>query len=164
MKAIAAVLLCLFLAVTAALGRSGTCFVNFGDGYYGPFLAAGGATAWQKGSSITLYIVSPQNGGFTSGQISDIENSLSNWSTALGTNLSITNSIVSSTPSSFPAQYILVKFGDTSACGSGIDACTNFNYDTTTGYPTYSIINVSTSLGTIGIGPLMAHEIGHTYI
>ena len=117
MKAIAAVLLCLFLAVTAALGRSGTCFVNFGDGYYEPFLAAGGATAWQKGSSITLYIVSPQNGGFTSGQISDIENALSNWSTTLGTNLSITNSIVSSTPSSFPAQYILVKFGDTSACG-----------------------------------------------
>src|SRR6516162_4273178 len=164
MKARVTGLLGIFLAVTMAFGRSSVCYVNFGDGYYEPFLADGGATAWQKSSSITLYIVSTSTAPFTSGQISDIETALSNWSSTLGTNLSITNSVVTSTPSSFPAQYILVQFGDTSPCGAGVAACTNFNYNTTTGYPTYSTITVNTSVGSAGIAPLMAHEIGHTYI
>lgn len=129
-----------------------------------PWLAGAGATAWQKGSAITLFIVSPTTGGFTSGQITNIESALGSWSTTAGTNLSITNTIVTSAPTTFPSQYILVQFGDTSACGAGVSACTSFNYNTTTGYPTYSIINVNTSVGSANIAPLMTHEIGHTYI
>lgn len=161
---IASLLMAIGATGVLAQGRSSLCYIDFGDGYYEPFLAAGGATAWEKGSSITLYIVSPSSGGFTSGQITNIETALSNWSSAAVTNLQITNSVVTSTPSSFPSQYILVQFGSTSGCGDGSAACTAFNYNTTTGYPTYSTINVSTSVGTADIGALMAHEMGHTYI
>jgi hypothetical protein len=151
-------------AISVFAQRSYTCVLDIGLGVYQPWLNSGGATAWQKGSAITLYIVSPTTGGFTSGQITDIESALGNWSTTAGTNLTITDSVVTSTPSSFASQYILVQFGSTSACGDGLDACTNANYNTTTGYPTYSTINVSSSIGSTSLGPLMAHEMGHTYI
>ena len=164
-KELLVMLLVLVLVPTSVFAqRSNYCWVAYGGGYWEPWLAGAGATAWQKGSNITLYIVSPPGNGFTFGQTSDIETGLLNWSQSLGTNLSITNSVVASAPASFPAQYILVQFGDTSACGAGAAACTSFSYNTTTGYPTNSTINVNTSVGTNPIGPLMAHEMGHTYI
>ena len=58
--------------------RSAPCYVDFGDGYYEPFMGVGGGTAWEKNSSLTLFIVSPSSGGFTAGQITDIETALSN--------------------------------------------------------------------------------------
>jgi hypothetical protein len=151
-------------AASAFAQRSSKCLTNEEFGVYQPWLAKGGATAWQKASAITLYIVSPTTGGFTSGQITDIETALTNWSTTAGTNLTITDSVVTSTPSSFASQYILVQFGSLSGCNEGVDACTDANYNTSTGYPTYSIINVSSSIGSISLGPLIAHEMGHTYI
>lgn len=143
--------------------RSTSCEIFPQLAYY-PWLAAGGATAWQKNSAITLYVVSPSGAEFTFTQANNIQAALSNWSTTAVTNLSITTDVVTSTPSSFPSQYVLVQFGDTSACGAGMSACTTFHYDTSTGYPTYSTINVNTSVGSGDIGPLMAHEMGHTYI
>lgn len=162
-KILAVLILSAPLVNSALAQRSSECLIPDSEVYY-PWLAGGGATAWEQNSAITLYIVSPSSGGFTSGQITDIETALSNWSEAAGTNLSITNSVVTTAPSSPSGQYILVAFGDTSGCGSGISACTSFHYDPTTGYPTYSTINVNTSVGTNRIAPLMAHEMGHTYI
>jgi hypothetical protein len=160
---LACITLSVFCVNASLAQRSNACLAPSGLSSY-PYLAAGGATAWQKTSAITLYIVSPTVGGFTSGQITDIETALSNWSTTAGTNLSITNSVVTTAPSSPSGQYILVQFGDTSACGAGKSACTSWHYNTTTGYPTNSTISVNTSVGSVGIRPLMAHEIGHTYI
>jgi hypothetical protein len=127
--------LSVFCFRAALAQRSNTCAVGYvGSGAYYPWLAGGGATAWQKNSAITLYIVSPSGSGFTFQQSNNIQAALSNWSSTAGTNLSITTSIVTSTPSSFPSQYVLVQFGDTSGCGAGRAACTDFHYNTTTGY------------------------------
>jgi hypothetical protein len=164
----------LFAGVSLVLAQgSSACFVDVDGGFYQPWLSAGGATAWEKGSALTLYIVSPTTGGFTSGQITDIETALSNWSSSAGTNLQITNSIVTSAAACllagtcsppYPSQYILVQFGSMSGCPAGSSACTDANYNTTTGFPTYSIMNVSTSVGSSSIRPLIAHEMGHTYM
>jgi hypothetical protein len=134
-------------------------------GGYEPWLAQPGGAGWYGGSSVTLFIVSPTTGGFTSGQQSDISTALGNWNSTVGSNLQITTSVVTSTPTSFPSQYILVQFGDTSGCGSGQSACTSFNYNASTGNSTYSTINIdSSAVGSNGILPLMAHEMGHTYL
>jgi hypothetical protein len=164
----------LFAGVSFVLAQgSSACFVDYKGGFYEPWLAYGGGTAWKKGSAITLYIVSPTSGGFTSGQITNIETALSNWSSSAGSNLQITNSVVTSAAAClllgtcsppYPPQYILVQFGSVADCPAGSMACTAANYNTTTGFPTYSIINVSTSIGTMALGPLMAHEVGHTYL
>jgi len=123
-----------------------------------------------------MYILSPTTGEFTSGQITDIETAFGNWNSTSGSKLKITNSVITSaadclsagTCSSppYPATYILVQFGPTSRCDNGYTAlaCTMYNYNSSTGYSTYSVINVNTSVGSSGIRPLVAHEIGHTYL
>lgn len=163
-KIVAGVVLSVFCVSSALAQRSYSCALVPFVGVFYPWLAGAGATAWQKSSAITLYIVSPSTGGFTFQQVNDIVTSLSNWSNAAGTNLSITTSVVTSTPSSFASQYILVQIGDTSACGAGKIACTGAYYNPSTGYPTYSIVNVSSLIGANDITSIMAHEIGHTYI
>lgn len=180
MRFIIAPLLLIGFAVSVAVAqRSPACIVPGTEDIgiiYMPWLGVGGGAGWQKGASVTLYIVSPTTGGFTSGQITDIETAFSNWNSTSGSNLTITNSVITSaaaclsngTCSSppYPPTYILVQFGQTSQCDAGYTAlaCTAYNYNTTTGYSTYSVINVSTSVGSGGIRPLMAHEIGHTYL
>lgn len=139
--------------------RSEACFVA-DYGVYQPWLAYGGGAGWYGGSSLTLYIVST---GFTAQQISDIETALYNWNEISGSSLNITNSVVTSTPTSFPAQYILVQQGDTSAC-SNASACTAPMYNTTTGNTVYATTTVNPSVGSSRILGLMVHEMGHTYL
>lgn len=138
-------------------------FVMDDYGVYQPWLQYAGGAGWYGGSSLTLYIVSPTTGGFTTQQISDIETALSNWNVISGSSLDITNSVMTSTPTSFPAQYILVQFGDTSACNNA-SACTQATYSTITGNTAYATTTVSTSVGTNRLLGLMVHEVGHTYL
>lgn len=183
MRFIIAPLLLLGFAVSVAVAqRSPVCIVPGSEDFQGgplyfPWLGLPGGAGWQKGASVTLYIQSPTTGGFTSGQITDIETAFSNWNSVSGSQLTITNSVVTSaaaclstgTCSSppYPATYILVQFGNTTPCnfnGYTAAACTAYNYNTGTGYSTYSVVNVNTSAGSNPIRPVMAHEIGHTYL
>ena len=122
---------------------------------------AGGAS-WAKSSTINLYVVSPTSGGFTAGQITDINTSFDNWNSTLGSSLTFSHSTVTTAPSSPSGLYIIVQLG---TCAAGLSACTSYFNNSTSGYATYSIINVvSSAIGTNAILPLMAHEVGHTYL
>jgi hypothetical protein len=152
--------LCVIVAIAlwSSLQAQDSC------GNVGPAVAVGGGAGWQKSASITLYIISTSSDPINQSQQSTISQSLTNWNSGVGSNLNITTTILSSAPSSPSPPYILVQVGSTDACG-GTDACTSYNYDTTTGYSTYSVMNLkSSALSDTNFLRLMVHEIGHTYL
>src|SRR5215831_6206679 len=95
----------------------------YGDGCQAPSLAIAGGAAWWKGSTITLYVVSPSGNEFTTPQQNDIKTAFDNWSSNLGANLTFNRTVVSSAPSSPSGLYIVVQWGSTTGCGAGKTAC-----------------------------------------
>ena len=157
-KPISAVMSAMLLLISPLLQAQDRC------GDVGPSVAVGGGTAWQKGISVTLYIVSTTADPISSAQQMTISQSLTNWNSGAGSNLSVMTTVLTSPPSSPSPPYILVQVGSTAACGNS-DGGATYEYNITTGNTTSAVIKLlATALGNSDFLRLMAHEMGHTYL